>query len=107
MNEPAPVSALSTFIVLAGLGLFGYLFYLAIWRLVSPKRWAPQCEECGRYGDHRRGCSQLPPACPDCGQIAGHHGPLCHYGPRWRRIALVAAWTVLVVLKAVLRHFFL
>ncbi len=107
VTDPAPVSALSTVIFWTGLGLVGYFFYRGIYHAVSPKRWAPQCEECGRFGVHRRKCSRIPSPCPDCHQGAGDHGLLCPYAPRWVRAAAVAAWIGLVVLRAALRHLLL
>jgi hypothetical protein len=102
VTEQEAVSVLDGIIAVGFLGLIGYLFYLGIWRLVSPKHWAPQCEECGGYVDHKRGCSRLPATCPRCGRLAGDHKSFCRYTPLSHRIAAVAVAIALILLRVVL-----
>lgn len=97
--NPELARALGDLAFFAGFLLFGYLFYLAIWRLVTPKRWAVQCGECGVYADHRRWCSHHPPVCPRCDEPEGDHRPYCIRAPMWQRIAFGIFWVVATIVK--------
>lgn len=94
--EASPVLDLA---IVAGFLLFGYLFYLAIWRLVTPKRWAEQCPECRRYDEHRFHCSHRPPSCARCRQTGGRHLPICTAAPIWQQIGALLLLLVVGYLR--------